>query len=762
MKEVAMGKFISIFIVFAVSVLNAASEVLPKDRLVFAQQLSSRGLYADALNEYLALKGNKVVAQDEVLFRLGDTYKALGEKREAEKCYSELLAASPQSQYADYARLNRAMLTDGERRIADLKALDRDGVSPKIRATVLYCLGEIAEASKDEKSAMDFYSRVADIGGTNNVANLALFRKCAIWSRSKNAQDRRMALGTYLNLAMSKDVRIAEEALFFAGMISYGENRWREAAMLFRRLAARFEGSKRIGQARPFAAWSEYLSGNYQEALTHAVFLRDDGNEDGAYVAAASLRMLGRLDDAVEAYGFALSKFPDGKYADREWFERLTIYSVQKKNAEVLKELAAKTSPSDEVKDRAWNIGCEAAIAVTNMPLAVEYAKRTASLEKSPLAPNASHRLAWLHEQLGDYASSASEYRSLADKWPENKIAPQALFQAGVNETKAGNPDQARANWTRLLERYPDSPLAAEALFYRAMEEVKKKEFRAASSSLNELLKRFPETPKKSEAYYWLAMSAKSIDDIPDAEKNFRLALQQSPTPEFAREIKLELAFILKSRGEDREAATVFSELIDTKAVDRLTPGRLAWTSEALLAVSNYTASLKAAEILEKRNADPTWNQIGAYLTGCAEYSLGHKDAAIAAWERSLASGARTASGAMAALRLGQAQTSLGKFPEAQKNLSDAVSRSDSTELIGVRVKAYAALAVNEETRGDADAALKYHLVVGTLFDDPELVPKSILAASQILRAQGKLEEAAKLLDELKTRYPDAVKGEDK
>ena len=28
--------------------------------------------------------------------------------------------------------------------------------------------------------------QVADIGGTNNVANLALFRKCAIWSRSKN------------------------------------------------------------------------------------------------------------------------------------------------------------------------------------------------------------------------------------------------------------------------------------------------------------------------------------------------------------------------------------------------------------------------------------------------------------------------------------------------------------------------------------------------------------------------------------------------
>jgi TolA-binding protein len=170
----------------------------------------------------------------------------------------------------------------------------------------------------------------------------------------------------------------------------------------------------------------------------------------------------------------------------------------------------------------------------------------------------------------------------------------------------------------------------------------------------------------------------------------------------------------------------------------------------------------KAAEILEKRNSDPTWNQIGAYLVGCSEFSMGHKDAAVAAWERSLATGARTSSGAMAALRLGQTQIGLGKFSEAHKNLSDAVSRADSSELIGLRVKAYASLAENEETRGDADAALKYHLVVGTLFDDPELVPKSMLAAAQIMRAQGKIDEANKLLEEMKTRYPNANKGEGK
>jgi TolA-binding protein len=755
-------KFLSLLSIFAVSLAFAANVILPEDRLAFALQLSARGLHSDALNEYLVLKGNKAIAQDEVLFRLADTYRILGRKQDAVKYFSELLSSSPQSQYAHHARLGRAMLTSGESRLLDLKALDHKEVPLKIRASVLYYLGENEEAAKNENKAMEYYTRVTQVGGTNRIVNLALFRKAAIWSKSRNPQDRKMALGTYLHLASSRDVHISEEALFFAGMISYGERRWRDAAMLFRRLAEKHEGSRRLKEVRPFAAWAEYLSGNYSEALTRAVFLRDDGDEDGAYLVASSLKMLKRTTDALAAYNFALSKYPEGKYANREWFERLVIYAEEKNNAEVLKELSLKASPPNDIKDRAWSIGCEAAIAVTNMPLAIEYAKRVSQIEKSPLAPNAMHRLAWLQEQIGDFTASAATYRNMADKWPENKIAAQALFLSGVNETKAANPLQARANWTRLLERYPDSPLASEALFFRAMEEVKKKEFRAAASSLRELLKRFPETEKKSEAYYWLGIAAKTMEDVPEAEKNFRESLKFSPNPEFTREIKLELAFLLKSRGEDREAANIFAELMETKAVDRLTPARLAWTSEALLSVSNFTQALKAASILEKRNSDPTWNQIGAYLVGCAEFALGRKDAAVAAWERSLATGARTSSGAMAALKLGETQIEQGKFTQAHKNLSDAVSRADSTDLIGVRVKAYAALAENEETRGDVEEALKYHLVVATLFDDKKLVPKSILAAVQIMRAQGKNDEAKKLLEELKTRYPDAVKGEGK
>jgi hypothetical protein len=68
-----MRKILFVLMAFIISFAYAQSAVLPQDRLAFALQLSGRGLHADALNEYLALKGNKQVSQDEVLFRLGET-----------------------------------------------------------------------------------------------------------------------------------------------------------------------------------------------------------------------------------------------------------------------------------------------------------------------------------------------------------------------------------------------------------------------------------------------------------------------------------------------------------------------------------------------------------------------------------------------------------------------------------------------------------------------------------------------------------------
>ena len=734
------------------------ASALPADRLAFANQLSRRGLYAEALKEYEAIRDVKSLPRDEVMYRLGEAYRNVGRTQDALTAYAGLVKQHPQSRYVDYARLNRALLLSGETRIAELKALDYVGASDQIRATALYWLGETLESQKKPQDAVQWYRKAAGVSSTNDVARLSRLRAAAILSVSHEVADRREAQGIYLDLAMGEDAHLAEEATFFAGMMSYREGRYKEAAQLFRRLATRFPDSARAKESAIYAAWSNYLDGRYGEVLQIAARLRDEENEDAYYLVAAALRRLERRQDAVEAYSAALAKFPRGRHADTEWFERLTVLAASGDNAAVLDELAKRPDPPAKTADRAWSYGCEAAIAVTNYPRAIEFATLVARNKDGALVQNAVHRLAWLYEKTGDWPRSAIAYRGLAKNWPESAVAAQALYQAGAAEIRAGRPEQARADWTKLLASYPDSPFASEALYSRAMEELRKKEYRAAESSLDELHRRFPKFAKRAEALYWWGVAANSIGDIPEAERHFRAALEAKPSAEFERETRLELAFILQKRGVEREAADIFAGLLGSKAVDRMPPAELSWLSEFMAGIANYGAALDAAKVIESRNIDADWNQIGAMLAGQAHEGLGETDAAAAAYTRALATGAKTAHGARAALALGKIESSQALFDEAKAHLADAVERAHSKELLAVRVQAYAALAANEEARGDGPAALGYHMLVGTLFDDAEVVPFALERAAAILRKQGRGKEADELDAERAKRYPKAGK----
>jgi len=747
-----------IVIVAALSaILSAAAQTasaLPADRLALANQLSRRGLYADALKEYEALRGSTAVPRDEVLFRLGETYRLLERKSEALKCYEQLLANVPESRYTDYARLNRAALLDGSARDKELRELDRSTADKNIRATALYYLGESAETAKDAKAAIDFYTRAAKLAGSNEMARVASMRSAGLLAASADAEDRKQALITYLNLAHSPDRRLVEESLFFAGMISYRDGRYPAAATIFHNLAMQFPKGARTRESAIYAAWANYLSGRTAEALEIASPLRGGNLEDAWYITAASLKALERRADAMAAYDAALAKFPTGRYADVEWTDRLELIASAGNHAGVLAELKARVTPPKGTEDRAWSYGYEAAIALTNYPSAIEFARLVAGKKDSPLAPNAHHSLAWLLEKTGDWRGAAGTYRRLAEQWPKSALAAQALYQAGVAEIRARRPEQARSDWTNLLTRYPESPFAAEALYARAMEEIRAKEYRAAHRSLTELFKRFPETPKRVEATYWRGVAAKGSNDLPEAEKLFREALAAKPTAEFEREIKLELADILQKRGADIEAATILASLVGTKAVSRISSADLQWVAEEMLTVTNWNAAAAAAQAIAARKTDAAWNQIAATLEGAAREGAGERDAATAAYTRALATGTNTIYRTQAALALGKIETSLGLFDEAKAHLTDAVETSGSRDRLNMRVQAYAALAANEEERGDAAAALGYHMLVGTLFDDPEAVPFALTRAAKILRAQGRAKEADALLAERKKRYP--------
>lgn len=755
-------RFSIFFCTFVVLPLAAQFvSVPPQDRLQLAIQLSKRGMHVEALREYEAIRSAKSVPHDEVLFRLGDTYRLLKRPQEALDCYGELIRSTPESRYADVARLNRAMLREGGERVKELKELDHPNAPETIRATALCYLGDLAGEAKDAKGAVAYYRRAAAVSPTNEISRLARVKEASLLASSSDPADRRNAMVIYLDLTYSDDVHLVEESLFAVAMLAYQDAQYEKAMPLFRRLSAEFPNGVRAKESRIYFAWACYLCGRYTEALELASPLRSPTNEDAYYITASSLRMLERRADALDAYAAQLKAFPSGHYAGEAWFDRLSVTAAQGDNSGVLAQVKASPEPPAKYADRAWSLACESAIAVTNYNAAMEYALLISKHKDSPLAPNAVHRLAWLYERTGDWAHAAATYRELAESWPKNPVAAQALYMAGACEVKHGRLEQACNDWKTLLVRYPDAPYAPDALYARAVAILRRpdktvQDYCAAEQLLGERLTRFPKSDRRMENYYWWGVAAYGAGDEPEAEKHLRAALAEKPPAVFEREIKLELASVLKKRGSDKESAMLFASLLDTKAVGRLTPEILEWTAKTLMDAQKWSEACVAAAVLERRNVTKAWTQTAATLVGQAHEHLGERDAAKDAYARALATGAETESGAQAALALGRLETDGGQFDEACAHLEDAVARAQSQDQLPLRVRAYAALAENEEARGKMEKALGYHMLVGSLFNDGKLVPHALSRAAEILTEMGRKKEAAKIRAELRRRFPNA------
>ena len=657
----------------------ATSSALPADRFALAREFAKRGLHAEAVKELESVIGAPGVPSDELAYRLGEEYRVLGRTGDALAQSRKIVAEHPKSRYADYARLAVALSVKGDERRRLLEPLDRKDAPKAVRDAARY--------------------------------HLASYR-----AQSSDPAERRQALAAYLDLAGSGDGRIVAEALFFAGMLCYRDKRYNEAAALFARLMKADPEGRRSAEARPYAAWSNHLTGRPAETLALAEPLARGGkDEDAAYLTAVSLRALERREAAIKAFDAALAAFPNGRYADTLWFDRLSLLAAKGDHKAVLATLAARGDPPQNVADRSLTFAYKAAAAMENWPLALEYARRAAAL-KSPLAAG-------------------------------------ARFMVGAYEARLGHDAEAIRTWTDLLSVEPDSPIAANALKSRAMTELRTKAYRAANRSFSELASRFPASAADAQTLYWSGVAARGADDLSKAERLFAAALAAKPSAEIVREIQLERGYLLQKRGDSAGAVQAMAALLGTKAIDRLPDAELGWLAETALAQNMPDAARTAAEALEKRTKDAAWRQIAAELAGEALERKGMGDAAAAAYRRALAVDVRTDRGAQAALRLGTYEMESGRNAEAAALLKDAVDRAQAKSLASVRMRAYAALAANEDARGFEKDALGYYMLVVTLFDDPKTVPPAMRRAVEILRKQGKNKEADDLAAELKKRY---------
>lgn len=669
--------------------LVAALTVLPSDRMAMADRQFDRGLYRDAKAEYQALMGTAGVAQDELLFRLGETERALGNKAEARRYYSALLTGHPGSRHAERAFLMRALQGSEDEQRAELKDLIKEDVTPAIRTVALYHLGRL-------NNDHTLFDACVALDPKGRYAEEALFQSARSMSRSEDPAKRRKAVERLYDItykSKDKDQARSRDALYLAICCTYADKTYNQAAAMAQQFLGQHGESAYAGSVRIMAAWSNYLMGKCAHART---LCGDIANDDLAYLRAACALSLGERDLARTLFDRYLTDYPQGRYRG----------VVELPLARLEFEAAEKAGDATKLVDAARR----------SMTLTMNSADRL--------------RYAWALENAKLPEDAMTVYKELIDDFEKGDTAAHAVVKTDAAEAmfRRGMLFARQKKWVacelelrKALKADLNPGHRAEALYWGGFAAYSQADDHKAEgcAMLREALSAGLPLNEAREAR--LLVARFDLDAGVDAEK--REALDEART-----------AYGL--------AKAAYPQLVEDGACSRMSAEevrRVGWfLLDPRLGLETFPKQAAACgSFLAEHNDSLAWRQAGHALAGAGAEAAGDVQAAIAAYRSAQQLPVTTEDLPQAMLNLGILEQRMKEYPAAAVTLGQAVRllSEDSAR----RMQAYLWLARNAASvPGRETEARKYATIVTTLFDTSDPVArKTYEEAAAILRALG-------------------------
>ena len=749
------------------SALPAAVAGSAEDQAQFADGLFARGLYDLALREYMsALRDHPGYPRiDQVLYRIGECYRELGNPPAAALFYRRVMSEHPAGAARPRAEFRLAEALASAAKWADalaaFQALSATEAPAEIRAAAGYHIGHCLQQLGRTADAEAAFRAVLDLPVPSDYAPLAALELAAARRRAGQDDDEQ---ARYYRLALARPLsdELAAEARFQQAELAFRRERFGEADAAYAALRKEHPKHPRAVDARLPAAWAACRNGRFADALAEAEAALADAPAalapDWLYLKANALRQLLRPADAVAAYEELARAHPRHPLAAASAYERALMAFQERRFDEVLALL--RDVPDEQAAaagmgtDRLWLLA-ESAAGAGQRDRAVQYYRQLADGADPVRGPDAAYRLARLLEDAGDVAGAADRYRKLAAQYPKHEAAAQALSAAAAGLARSGRMPEAVAEWARLIREYPNSPLAEEAWFQKGLAEIRLDRATVARDTLRGLLDKYPKGRFVPDARLWLAVLLEKSGEFDLAETELGAALDSGPAPELDRQIRFRRAAVLQRLNRLDESADLLQALLATPMRAEMTPAQLEWLARRRLDQGQADAAAAAADaLIEAAAKEPSRLDAGHFLLGRARLAQGRRPDAAAAFARA-AEGADARPESIAALiALGDLAREDGNPEAAIQGYEDAAERAGAPGLDRYKAEALRGLGRAHEMKKDDDAAVRYYLAVAILYDDPDITPECLWRAAAGFDRMKQPDRRDQHLAELQERYP--------
>ena len=236
------------------------------------------------------------------------------------------------------------------------------------------------------------------------------------------------------------------------------------------------------------------------------------------------------------------------------------------------------------------------------------------------------------HLALKDPAKAQKAYETVADKFPKDDIADEALQAAAAVAAERGAYDEAARLGQRLVTAYPNSPLAGEGRFLAAEALYRKEDYAGAAAGFKALLDKPPKTVGQDVLLYKLAWCAYRQKDSKNALDLFQRLAREQPKSTLAGESLLMAGKIETAAGRHKEARALYEQSFksypDSPAAEKAFYAR----GLAEFSMQDWkTAAASLGEFLKARPKSELVPNAWFYL-GESQFALKDFDAAQAAY----------------------------------------------------------------------------------------------------------------------------------
>ena len=769
-RQVFVGSFaLTLFIIIflmGTTRIYAQENVKESEQLDFAQGLLSRGLYDMAILQYQKFISDYPHSSllQEAYLSLGEGYFLSQKFDKASDAFNQFKQIFPNSEQLPLSVLRLGQIDIQQKKYDEaLKELASIDAQKQLKGRILqsfyFYTAQAYLGRTDTASALSFFQKATQVEGASEYTAYAweetgkIHTQNGHYSEAMDAYTKSMQLAGDAPLKGELTYRIAE-AQFLSG-------KYEDAIKGFGLVLEKYP-SLGFGQESLANMLLAYFNlGQYDQLLKVYQQESKQIKNDDAYFVIHFAAVLATIElkeyDQANALLDRVLAFPTLKPQEKAkiFIKKADILIREKKYRDGLALLEAYSSKDSDDADESFYLKAQGYYGLGDFDHAFNFYENIyLNFPDSRFFNAALLGQAHARKAAGRYKESELLFLKYADNQALPDLKSEALYDAVMMAVKAEDMSGIISSAKEYLKAFPGSEKYSEVLFILADSYGKNSQPQEAVNLLQGYLADPKSVQRPNAAYFLLGFNLQLLGSSDQALAAYQQVDQHKEKGDFYLAALKNLAIIYLSQKNFDQASIYFDRLISQSDQNDLQIKTYIWVCNEYLKKQQYNDVLRIADQAQKHFPLGDLLEI-KYFQAEALRGLGSCDEAVKDYDFVISSKKKNAFTGSAHIGYGLCLEKSNKFDAAKEEFQKSLE--ENADDYTITAHARFEMAGLDASQGDFDDALKFYLLVATIYDNEYYCSESLLRAAGIFERFHRKADALKMYSEILDKYKNST-----